>query len=1008
MCLPRSWTKAVAVATMGISLIGSAAKPAAAADSLEVSFRSPGEEAKPWVFWYWMSGNVTREGITYDLTAMARAGIGGAYIFAIDRPGYEKYVKVDEAVRAPSDLFWERVIFAVEEAERLGLKIALNACDGWSLAGGPWITPELSMQKLVSNAIVVEGGAGAGTIRVPKPDTTISEGQWKQTAHNDYYRDIAVLAFPVAAGWQGVENGNLRPAQYLENVKAKSGMDAPRYSMSHASLWTTDANLPPQVAMPGDQVHDLTGRMDAEGKLNWVPPAGKWIVQRFGYTTTGETNRPAGKTGVGLECDKFNPAAARFQFDHWFNEAARRFGPERMGKVVSINHTDSWECGSQNWSPVFREEFIRRRGYDPVKYLPATTGIIVGSAEESERFLWDFRRTIVDLVSDSFFKTSVALTREKGALYSSETVAGTMTDSLEFYREVDIPMAEFWIASDDQGAHSIPRVVSGAHIYGKRIIQTEAFTERGIKWTEDPYFLKPLGDYSFSRGVNRFALHVWPHQAFPERVPGVTLFNVYGTVFSGNQPWHDLGRPWFDYLHRSQAMLQQGIPIADVCYFVGEELPNDAIERQELNPALPFGYDYDCINRDALLTRATAREGRLVLPDGVSYSLLVLPDSRRMTPEIAQKVGELAMAGVPVLGPRPNRTYSLVGYPTSDRRLQTIVNESWGQVIQGKTPVELLQERGVSPDVEFVGVDMAWVHRGSKVMKNHATWNGPADNRSRHRPEMAMEYSSPTFAACHRRVDHADIYFVANQEQEERTVTVAFRVAGKAPELWHPETGEIRPLTQWEERSGRTYVSLRFHPAESYFIVFRNAAPRAANGTANFALSTQVGSLDGAWTVEFQPGRGAPRQIELPALASWSEQRDEGVRHFSGIATYRRQIHASPALSDRKEGERLFLDLGRVSNVAEVTLNGKLLPAAWKPPYRVDITGLLRPGANEVSIRVANTWKNRLVADAGLSPEKRVTWTLFREQEGWFNPQKTRLEPAGLLGPVTFWKTAAP
>lgn len=981
------------------ALVPSASATASTEPSLEHRFKQPDVDSKVWVFWYWMSGNVTREGITHDLEAMARAGLGGAYIFAIDRPHYEAYVKVPEPVRAPTQLFWDHVKFAAQEAKRLGLQIAINASDGWSLAGGPWITPELSMQKLVSTTLVVEGGQ-ATTFQLKRPPQDIKEGMWTITEHADYYRDIAVLAYPASPEWSGLSNTHLASAQRIKHVETKAGVKAPRYSMDAAPAWLTENELSNESCVPKARVLNLSDQMDTDGHLRWTPPPGKWIVQRFGYTTTGETNRPAGGPGRGLEVDKFNPEASRVQFENWFGKISRQLGPD-LAHTLSINHSDSWECGGQNWSPVFRDEFIKRRGYDPVPYLPVTTGIPIGSAEISERFLWDLRRTIVDLVSDGFFRTSVALTRQAGAIYSSETVAGTVTDSLEFYREVDLPMAEFWVASEDQGAPMLPRGVSGAHIYGKRIIQTESFTERGIKWIEDPYFLKPLGDYAYSRGINRIALHVWALQPFPDRVPGATLFNVYGTTFGGHQPWHDVGRSWYDYMHRSQALLQTGLPVVDVCYFIGEELPADAIQRQDLKPGLPQGYDYDCINRDALLTRASAKNGRLVLPDGMSYAVLVLPDSKRMSPEVARKVGELAQAGVPVIGPKPHRTYSLALYPASDLELQRIVSDSWGKVRPDTTPAEVLAARRTPFDVEFLGVSSAWIHRGKKMLTKHANWNQPkAEASVRHQPELGTEYSSPSLVATHRQTNDADVYFVANQDLKKQNVQVAFRVTGRQPELWHPETGAMRPLTDWSVKEGRTFIPLQFGPAESYFIVFRQAAQPPASAQPNFPSFTPLANVDGAWSVEFQAKRGAPARVELPKLLSWPQHTDPGVQAFSGVATYRHTLKIPANLLAQAKGQRIVLDLGEVKNAAEVTLNGHVFPGVWKPPFQIDVTDALRSGDNDLTVRVANTWKNRLLADSALPPNQRVTWTLFREKEGWFNPAKDKPEPAGLLGPV--------
>jgi hypothetical protein len=371
--------------------------------------------------------------------------------------------------------------------------------------------------------------------------------------------------------------------------------------------WTTRDQVPDEMCVPADRIVDLTGKMDKSGILRWEAPQGQWVVQRFGYTTTGAGTAAAGGGG-GLECDKFNAEAARIQFEGWYGEALKRVGADLAGKTLARNHTDSWECRSQNWSPVFRAEFRKRRCYDPVSMLPCMTGVPVGSADRSERFLYDVRLTISELVSDVFFKTTVDLTRQHGSEFSAECSAPTMmSDALAIYRYPDIPMGEFWL---NMRAYDKPNdvkdAISGGHIYGKRVIQSEAFTQKPLHWTEDPYWLKPMGDYNFAKGINRFVLHVWAHQAFPDKAPGVTL-DAIGTFFGGTQTWYKPGKAWFDYLRRCQAMLQQGLPVVDVCYFVGEEQPSRSILREYLDPGLPTGYEYDCINRDALLTRGCQR-----------------------------------------------------------------------------------------------------------------------------------------------------------------------------------------------------------------------------------------------------------------------------------------------------------------------------------------------------------------------------------------------------------------
>ena len=644
------------------------------------------------------------------------------------------------------------------------------------------------------------------------------------------------------------------------------------------------------------------------------------------------------------------------------------------------------------------------------------SGVPIQSAELSERFLYDIRRTISDLVCDNFFDTLVKLGRKHGAGFSAECIAPTMmSDGLELFKYADLPMGEFWLNSVNQDKpNDIKDAISGGHIYGKRIIGAEAFTQNPLYWNEDPYHLKPMGDHNFAKGINKFVLHVWAHQAF-DKEPGVTL-NRIGTFFSGTQTWHKPGKAWFDYVRRCSAMLQQGLPVADVCYFIGEEQPSRSYLRRDLPAEMGEGYAYDCINRDALLTRAKAKNGRIVLPDGVSYRLLVLPPADRMTPEVAKKIGELARAGVSIIGAAPTRSISLTNYPKCDKKVRQIVSKSWKSVHPKARTSAVFAELGLLPDVEFLGADMTPIYREK------------------------MEYFSPPLTWNHRRTDEADIYFLSNQERRSRNVEVAFRGTGRVPELWDAEGGDIRDAGVWRQEKGRTVVSIRFGPAGSVFVVFRRAADdvdpvaritpsdvdsgngmeplwiegsrawASKNGT--WKLTRQSGksesisiddlpeprAISGPWTVTFPPKRGAGKQIELGELRSLSEHKDADVKHFSGTATY----SCAFTFPKMRRGDRSFLDLGRVANLAEVTVNGKNLGVLWKPPFVVEVTGVVKPGKNMLNIDVTNTWRNRLIGDAALPVKDRTTWLLFKDV---YPSADASLESAGLMGPVLL-KTA--
>jgi len=1121
-------SKTLTVLVLMLMPIGCSTATSGRADKLERGFLNPGKATRPWVYWYWMEANATSDGITRDLEAMAETGIGGAFLMPIGHAG--KKTISDPPANPLSEHWWKLVVHAAKEAERLGLRLAMNACDGWALAGGPWITPEMSMQEIVTTERVVEGGKQFdGKLAQP-------------TTRRGYYRDIAVLAYPVvegagvtstqlnpktatnipgldprplvkgasrpvrlsAEGWIQYEFikpftcrsirmspdqrgafqlhrtevlvssdgkkfrslGRLKPTQFhgwqdgamdcthsiaettgrffrfvfdltdtpplSENHEGSKTRNRNRLTVRHIELssqprinhwegkaafrwrrsdWTTDTQCPTNLCVPLDRIVNLTDKTGADGVLRWTPPPGRWTLHRIGFTTTGASNGPAG-TGAGLECDKFNPGAARMQFEGWFGKALERVGPELAGKTLWRNHTDSWEARSQNWSPLFRDEFIGRRGYDPLPWLPAMSGVPLESAELSERFLYDIRRTISDLVCDNFYSPLVKIGRRRGATFSAECIAPTMmADGLQHFKYADMPMGEFWLNSINQDKpNDIRDAVSGGHIYGKHIIGAEAFTQNPLHWTEDPYYLKPMGDYNFAKGINRFVLHVWAHQAF-DRKPGVTL-NRIGAFFSGNQTWHKPGKAWFNYMRRCAGMLQQGLPVADVCYFIGEEQPSRSYLRGDLPIPLPDGYAYDCINRDALLTLATARNGRILLPDGVSYRLLVLSPTDRMTPEVAKKIGELAKSGAAIIGSPPTRSISLTNYPKCDQKVRRIVGESWKSVRHKTTTRAVLKELALPPDVEFIGVDMAPVYREK------------------------MEYFSTPLAWNHRRTEEADIYFLSNQERRVRNVEVAFRVTGRVPELWDAETGEIRHAGVWRRENGRTVVSIRFAPAGSVFVVFRRAADERADPVARITpsetdaatgvpplwiedgrawmskngtwkLTRQSGGIEsvsvdglpdsraigGPWTVTFPINHGAPKRIELPRLKSLSEHKNEGVKHFSGTATY----SCNFTLPNMRRGDRLFLDLGGVSNLAEVRVNGTNLGVLWKPPFTVEVTDDVQTGKNTLIIAVTNTWRNRLIGDAGLPAEKRTTWTWHRKT--WFSPREN-LEPSGLIGPV--------
>ncbi|HVU33993.1 MAG TPA: glycosyl hydrolase [Opitutaceae bacterium] len=1128
-----SWPRAVtAVFTLGaLALLVPARAAASSGADLQAAFQHPPESARPWVYWYWMNAAVSKPGIAADLAAMKQAGVEGAYLMPIKGPAEPPLVTPPVVQLSPA--WWDCVKFAFHEADRLGLKLALHDCDGFATAGGPWITPALSMQKIVWTDTPVEGGRHI-ELDLPQPET-----------NQGYYRDIAVYAVPdrhpeteavpvvttsvggaapqflasgggskegfrskepcwieyaypvpftcrnitirtppsmnaytpfsyqanrltvevsddgvtfrrltqlvpPREGWQDGDAdtthaipavtaryfrfqydpaGSEPGAEDLDSAKWKSGLGLsgillsgePRideYEGKSGAVWrisapTTGAEIPATDCVPLASVRNLTGHLDGHGRLGWDAPPGHWRILRFGHTSTNHFNDTGGG-GKGLECDKFDPVAVRLQYEHWFGEAVRQLGPELAGRVLKVFHVDSWECASQNWSPVFRTEFQRRRGYDPLPYLPVMAGVPVDSAEISERFLRDVRTTIAELLDQNFFGTMAQLAHAQGCVFSSESVAPTMvSDSMGHYAYADIPMGEFWLRSADHDKlNDVLDAVSGARVYGHPVAQAEAFTELFLKWDEAPWVVKSLQDRNYSFGINRLVYHVFAENPWLDRRPGMTLSGV-GLFFQRDQTWWRPGRAWVEYAKRCQALLQEGHAVSDVAVFTGEEIPRRAYVPWQLHSTLPgmitpvaevmagrktpqilaagdwidplHGYSYDSINRDALLRLAHMHNGRLELPGGARYRVLVIPAENPMnpiggalTPEVAERLRQFATEGLTViLGDRPGHSPSLVDYPRCDTRVAQAAAELW--------------PRGESADGSSHRLGRGRVVTGPYRGATFEKLGIPRDVMARTNADVAAK----DFTWTHRAAAGWDIYFLSNQEQAARDLTVSLRINDRAPELWDAVTGEMRPATSWRTDDGRTVLPLHFAPAGSVFVVFRTATTISGEGSGlNGTDPAVTQTISEPWQVTFESDRGGPAApVTFANLVSWTTRTEPGIRNYSGTAAYRTTLdwHAPAAAP-----QHVWLDLGTVHEIAEVTVNGVDCGVAWTPPFRVDIGAALRNGKNELRIAVTNTWFNRLAGDQELPPAQRLTWTTA--------PDRTAgkpLLPAGLFGPVT-------
>lgn len=758
------------------ALNAGAAPPRSAADFLEQGFRQPPQSAKPHTWWHWVNGNVSKKGITADLQAMKAVGLGGAQIFGVDcglPAGPVGYM---------SKQWREMIVHAANEAGKAGIELCIHNCAGWSSSGGPWITPENAMQTVVWSETQVRGPvAFAG--RLPQPPT-----------RHGYYRDIAVFALPA---------DTVRVA----NLAAKTAMDrADRLDPDVAGRATG-------TPAARETVFDLTGAMSPAGDLQWSAPAGDWVVIRIGYTPTGAMNAPAPAEGRGLEVDKLSRAAMDTHWAGMMGPILRDLGP-LAGKVLNNSLIDSYEVGFQNWTASFKGDFTARRGYDLTPYLPILAGRELVSHEVTERFLWDFRRTVGDLFADNYYGYFAELCHKNGLLFSDEAYGNAAFDNLQCGGIADVPMGEFWVGGGADGTTKL--AASAAHTNGRRYVGAESFTadEQRGRWQVDPYSIKALGDAVFCRGVNRYIFHRYAHQPWNNVEPGLTM-GPWGMNLERTITWWSQAAEWMRYIARCQYMLQAGRFAADVCYYMGQSSPNDLPGRYGLQPELPEGYDYDGCDASVLLTRMYVRDRKVVVGDGVSYSVLVLPPTRLMSLEVARKVRDLVGAGAVVVGPRPERTPGLTQYPDCDSEVRRIAAEVWGPVDGDK--------------VTRNSYGKGWIY-----------WNEPlAHVLERLKLPRDFGWSAPNKAVkldyIHRTLDGIEVYFVSNQKQKPVTVDCTFRVTGKRAELWSPDTGQILAAPTVRGGEAVTTLGLTLGPAGSVFVVFRpGKAPTGVVASARF------------------------------------------------------------------------------------------------------------------------------------------------------------------------------
>lgn len=987
---------------------------------LEQHFLSPQPESRLHVFWWWLNGIATKESITRDLEEMKSKGFGGAIIFDAGSSDYSREYETVCGPRFMSPEWMELYAHAVREADRLGLELSINLQSGWN-PGAPCVTPEHAAKKLTHSEVLIDGGHRV-EIQLPKPPNKL------------LYQDILVQAYPVGKHFNG--------KTALKDFAKKAFYDRMGWKGTYP-LHILEEDYPERAddaVIDPSELIDLTSKVDSCGVLRWDVPAGRWNVIRYGMTCTGVKVSTSSRNWTGLSYDHLSREAFRLFADSIIVPLIAQ--AHRAGKSLRYLHTDSWEMGVVNWTPCFREEFRILRGYDMTPWLPVMTGKIVQSRELSNRFLRDMRRTVADLVYRNHYKlmSDLAYAHGLGIHPESGGPHSAPVDGLEIMGLSDIPTGEFWATANthrilDDERLAVKQAASAAHTNGRRFAQAEGPTSIGPHWERAPRDLKSNLDRVFCSGINRILWHTYTSSPEEHGLPGVEYFA--GTHFNANTTWWPYSRPFVDYLNRATQMLSEGLFVADVLYYYGDNAPNYAFVKEDRELAgLPFGYDYDKVSKNVLLERAFVKEGRLTLPDGMSYRLLMLPQSAYLDVSLLLKIEDWIREGLIVLGNPPQLNSTLDRHTVQDSQLQSVAARMWlhgdttaeyrigkGRLFCGMTLGEVLDRCGIAPDFGF-----------------------------------ASDSSTTRLDFIHRTTDDADIYFIANPfafdsindykfryipELPDRyeSVVCRFRVTGARPEIWDPMTGEIRLVTNFREEGEHTYIPLTLDPEGSLLVVFRRGedpAPKVVFGAnvesfANVATARPLAyvrnnrlvveasekgqgqvvfpsgrkravvvdrdvetvELTGPWQVAFDPEWGGPETpVEMRELTAWNEFDQPGIRYYSGTAVYRLDFRLSKSQIARRG---IYLDLGNVCEMARVRINGKEVGVCWKPPYLLEVTEWVRPGENRLEIEVVNMWVNRLIGDARQPAEKRYTHTNIVKFD---HADDSSLRRSGLLGPV--------
>ena len=1012
---------------------------------IEQGFRDIPDSVQTAVYWYWISNNISKEGVVKDLHAMKKVGINKAFLGSM---GVDGVPYGDVKFLSPE--WWDITHTALKTASELGIEIGIFNSPGWSQSGGPWVKPEEAMRYLSSTPILVKGNGEEQQIRLPDmgenaqlvyvlayptpegkkfdyildkkegkelvKDISIEEGSiirsisvsvksriktslelsidegdgngYKPLKTVDIDRSnpalhvgfdpfapivisipekkIVSYRFKFNSPGSGEITLSLSEIPLVERYPEKSlaKMFQTPLPMWHEYMWDRQ----PEVSNGGsvvnpDNVLNLTDRLENKKTLSWQVPDGNWTILCTAMRPTGVVNSPAVPEATGLEIDKMSKKHIKTHFDAYIGEILRRI-PADDRKSFRVVVQDSYETGGLNWTDDMAESFRQKYNYDPTPYIPALFGTVVGNRDISDRFLWDLRRLIADRVAYDYVGGLREICHQHGLQTWLENYGhwGFPGEFLMYGGQSDQISGEFW-SEGSLGDIENKAASSCGHIYGKRKIWAESCTSGGPVFSRYPNIMKQRIDRFFTEGINSTLLHLYIQQP-DDRQPGLDAW--FGNEFNRNNTWFEQLDVFVDYLKRCNFLLQQGRYIADVAYFIGEDAPKMT---GVCDPALPVGYSYDYINAEVLMNHADVKDKKLVLDSGMEYSLLVLPKQETMRPELLEKIKNFVADGLTIVGPAPLYSPSLSGYPDCDERVRKIGRELWG------TSQDKVSYYGKG-SVYKEGVSIEDIVSAQNLKPDFL-----ADN------DAQILY-------IHRQLPDGEIYFLSNQDNKAVKFQASFRVTDTSPELWNPQTGEIRVLTNFEQKDEHTVIPMELHGWESAFVIFRKGAQTPSTKLPNFPDKRNSIKINAPWNLTFMDERQRPESaVVMNELQDLSKSDNDTIRYYSGSVKYSTTITI-----DRLEREEYYLDLGKVMVMGKVWINGTYAGGVWTDPYRLNITEQLKTGENTIEIVVVNNWMNRLIGDSRLPEKERMTWTNI-------NPWKpdSPLQSSGLLGPVEIY-----